>query len=160
MLTYKIVFIVLAAYVIGGGSTADILRLTRGIVPKQLDGECVCSICGKIISPQNQIPIYSYIKNKGKCTNCNMPIPRISFILEIVIPCVIMIIAFKTFFSASTFTFAFIFYQLIKIAVILIYGRQENSFIKRNVVSLLYNFAIFVSCYLIIYLIEFVGFFL
>ncbi len=157
MFLFKILFIVLISYVIGGYSTADILRLINGVCPNQLDNICICPSCGKQIPGENQIPIYSYIKNKGKCKNCDMPIPKISFILEIVIPFSIIIIAAINNFAASTFVFAFIFYQMLKAIIIIIFKKQNNSFCKRFIISLGYNSIIFISLFFIVNMIEWIG---
>ncbi|MFP3153711.1 prepilin peptidase [Lachnospiraceae bacterium ZAX-1] len=159
-MTLTIAFVVFMAYIIGGYSTADILRLTKGIVPKQLDGLCRCPNCRYIIHGKHQIPIFSYILNKGKCRNCDEPIPRISFFLELCIPCSIILASGILRFSPFVVVVGFFAYQLIKVVSIILLGKQENNFIKRAILSLLSNTLFFAFCVLIVFVIQYIEMFL
>lgn len=136
-------FVIFFSYLIGGYSTTDILRLTKGKAPKQLDSLCRCPCCGGVIPEKYQFPIISYFVIKGKCCRCNNRIPLVSIILEFIVTFVMCLIGMMTGFSYMTFICGFIIYQVIKFIVIVVKGRQEESFVIRLVQSLTINFAIF-----------------
>lgn len=154
MFFVKIVFMILISFFIGGYSTTDILRLTKGNAQKQLDEMCRCPICGYVIQKRNQIPILSYVINFGKCKNCNGEIPKISFLLEVIIPCSMILISILLKFSPYSFVLGFLCYELIKVITILIKGKQKQDFLKRNSISLVLNVLIFSSCFAITFMIQ------
>ncbi len=57
-----------AFYILGAYATTDILRLLKGSTLYVNARDCYCPICHNRILLKDQIPLFSYLKNKGKCT--------------------------------------------------------------------------------------------
>ena len=148
-------FIFFAAYFlicfhISGLATTNILRLTRGNTRPVLDSKCCCDKCGHSIPPILQLPIVSYIICKGKCRNCKTQIPVFPLVLELVILCGMFLLQSVFGFSLLGVTLSFVYYEIVRVVVILKEGRREIAFAKQYVVAMLsmipfYVMTIFVS---------------
>lgn len=122
-------------FIIGGLATTNILRLLKGCTVNILENRCFCPSCGVKISALNQTPILSFLWNKGKCRNCNSRIPLDGLIVEIVVFLGMTIIALIGDFSPLSILLSFIYYEFVRIVLILIYGRRESNFFKQYVIS-------------------------
>ncbi len=122
-------------FIIGGLATTNIFRLLKGSTAKVLDRKCFCLACNAEISVLNQTPVFSFLWNKGKCKNCNCRIPVNGLIVEIVVFSGMTGIAVIGDFSPISIFFSFVFYELIRIVLLLIYGKREASFLVQYIIS-------------------------
>ncbi len=132
-----IIALFLCYYHISGLATTNILRLTAGNSLPILSSQCRCDNCGKKIPPLLQLPIISFIICKGRCKNCKTKIPIYPLILEIVILSGMCTITSLFKFSLSGITLSFIFYELIRIIVILLRGKRTSQFLKQYFIAFL-----------------------
>lgn len=140
----------LICFNVSGLATTNILRLTRGNTRPVLDSRCCCDKCGRSIPPILQLPIVSYIACKGKCRNCKTQIPVFPLVLELVVLCGMFLLQSVFAFSLLGVTLSFVYYELVRVAVILKEGKRETAFAKQYVVAVLamipfYAMTIFVS---------------
>lgn len=127
-------------YHIGGLATTNILRLTHGSTLPVLSSKCICDSCGSKISVLNQFPIVSYIVCKGRCKSCGSKIPLFPLGLEISIT--VGMIGITSFFRMSYLGVitSFLYYEVIRIVVIILKGYRENQFIKQYIIAVLIMF--------------------
>lgn len=140
----------LITFHISGLATTNILRLTRGNTRPVLDSKCSCDKCGHSIPPLLQLPIVSYIACKGKCRNCKTQIAVFPLVLELMILIGMFLLQSLFGFSLLGVTLSFVYYELVRVAVILKEGKRETAFAKQYVVAVLamipfYAMTIFVS---------------
>lgn len=69
-----------------GSCLSSFLMVVVYRLPRQesLGGRSLCEHCGKVLTPWQLIPIWSFLFLKGKCRNCLVPINRKYPISEIV----------------------------------------------------------------------------
>lgn len=137
-------------YNISGLATTNILRLTKGNELPVLASECRCGNCGAKISPFLQLPIISYIICKGRCRSCKTKIPVDALIMEIVLVSVMMTVSILYSFSYMGVSLSFLFYEAVRVVVILKKGRRADSFYKQYLIAVLamipfYLITLFVS---------------
>lgn len=123
-------------YHISGLATTNIIRLTKGNNTSVLSSKCYCDNCGSKIPPILQLPIISYLIRKGKCRNCGVKIPMYPLILEFVV-----LMGMCTMTSLLKFTFwgvtvSYLFYEAVRITLILIKGKREKEFAKQYIIAL------------------------
>lgn len=138
--TMKTIFYVaffLICFNIGGLATTNILRLTSGNDMPILFSKCCCSNCGASISPILQLPIVSYIICKGRCRKCKAKIPILGLILEIIILFGMFLLEIVFEFSLIGITLSFIYYEIVRVLVILKDGKRENNFIKQYIIAVI-----------------------
>ncbi len=124
-------------------ATTDIMRLLSNSTISVFDSSCYCSACNHKIPLIHQIPIISYIFNRGKCPYCKAAIEPMNFYLEVgsyvVYTLIMLIFAFKPL----GVLFSFVLYEIIKIVVIALIGRKKERFFKEYFLSLLTNMLVF-----------------
>ena len=122
---------------ISGLATTNILRLTRGNTAPVLASKCCCNSCGAAIPPLLQLPIVSYIACKGRCRTCGVKIPVFPLLLELTTlsGMFAVTVALKCTFWAVTLSF--LFYELVRIAVIGICGKRETQFARQYGIAVL-----------------------
>lgn len=122
---------------ISGLATTNILRLTEGNTASVMASKCCCNSCGAIIPPYLQLPIVSYIACKGKCKNCGVQIPIFPLLLELTVLIgmfAITVLLRCTFLGVS---FSFLFYELVRIGVIMLKGKRNTQFGKQYLIAVL-----------------------
>lgn len=130
-------------------ATTDIIRLLKGCSLSVFDFDCACDKCGHKISIIYQIPIVSYIICKGKCKYCGEKIEIKNFLLEIMLFLVFTVISLILEFSPLSVLFSFMFYEMIKLLLIIIKGKKEHNFFKEYFLSVFSNIFIFMLvCFL------------
>lgn len=140
----------LICFNIGGLATTNILRLTSGNNLSVLSSKCYCDNCGKSISPFFQLPIVSYIICKGKCKICKAKIPGFPLFLEIIILIGMFLLFFCFDFSVFGVTIGFLYYEVLRIIVIVKKGKRNTGFALQYIISVLsmipyYAMTVFVS---------------
>ena len=122
-------------YHLGGLATTNILRLTSGNTLPVLSSKCVCDACGARIGVLDQFPIVSFFLCRGKCRNCNTKIPVFPLVLEITV--IIGMVAITSAFRMSYMGVlcSFLYYEVVRIVVIMIKGRREEQFIKQYIIA-------------------------
>lgn len=135
---------------ISGLATTNILRLTSGNKLPILSSKCSCDNCGVPITPLLQLPIISFAVCKGKCKNCGIKLPVDALGLEIAVLIGMFVISAVLTFSWVGITLSFIYYEIVRIVLILKKGRRENSFAKQYMVAVIsmlpyYLITLFVS---------------
>ena len=137
-------------YHISGLATTNILRLTAGNTMPVLASKCYCDHCGAAIPPHLQLPIISYVVCKGKCKRCGAQIPLFPLFLELT---VLLGMVFVTLFLRCTFlavSMSFLFYEVVRIGVVLRMGKRSRQFAKQYVIAMLsmlpfYGITLFVT---------------
>ncbi len=135
------ILVIAAMYVmylaIGGLSTTNILRLTKGSNVNILVPKCFCDACGTEIKVTSQIPIFSYLFYGGKCSVCGAAIPIWSFLLECVIAVGMSTVTTLFRFSYVGVLFSFLFYEIVRIVCIAILKKRERDFARQYVIAVL-----------------------
>lgn len=138
-------------YHISGLATTNILRLTRGASLPVLSGQCRCDNCGARITPLMQMPIFSYLLCRGRCRGCGIQLPLDQLLLEFAVFLGMGLILTVFRFSYVAVTLAFLYYELVRILVILRSGRRQSDFAKQYLTAVLsmlppYALTLFLSC--------------
>lgn len=120
---------------IGGLATTNILRLTKGNKLPVLSSTCVCNNCGERIKPLYQLPIVSFLLCKGKCRNCRMKIPVGALALEVVVLTGMFAVSVLFSFSYIGVTFSFVYYEAVRVLVIMKNGKRESDFVKQYIIA-------------------------
>ncbi len=135
--------IVFTFYIVGAYATTDILRLLKGSSFAVSSKDCFCPICKSRIRLIDQVPIFAYIKGRGKCRNCGSKIPKSDFILEVFLFCILTLISFFFQFRMTAFVGCLLVYEVTKLAYLMKYGKRTDHFCKNLVLSLWNNMLIF-----------------
>ena len=152
-MTDQIIIIVsffLIYFHISGLATTNMLRLTAGNTTPVLASKCYCDSCGAAIPPLLQLPIISYIVCKGKCKNCGVQIPRFPLMLELIVLMGMFLITVALKCTTFAVTMSYLFYELVRIAVIVRLGKRSTQFAKQYVIAVLamlpvYGLTVFVA---------------
>ena len=136
---YSIILIALffIYFHIGGLSTTNILRLTKGNTLPILSSKCVCDGCGATIPPLLQLPIVSYIVCRGKCKQCGGKIPLYPLFLEIAILVGMFTISCLFNVSVTGVLLSYAYYEIVRIIAILLLGKREKAFAKNYGIAVL-----------------------
>lgn len=128
----------------GAYATTDILRLLNGAVLPVWKSSCHCPVCKTKIRLLDQIPVFSYICNKGKCRTCNNRIPLSDLFLELFIMIGFTFLAVCTDFSWQCLIFLIAAYEMLKIGCCFVFGIRQDGFVKNLFYSLFTNAIIFI----------------
>ncbi|MBE5909911.1 prepilin peptidase [Pseudobutyrivibrio sp.] len=135
--------IIIASYIVSAYATTDISRLVSDSYQKYFTFDCYCPACNHKLSAADQLPIFSFYINGGKCKYCKSPIPKIDHILEV------GIFLFFTFVN-TIFKYSFtallinvVAYEILKVTIILIKRPRKIRFVRSAIVSLFSNVFIF-----------------
>lgn len=120
-----------------GLATTNILRLTSGNKLPIIASTCKCDKCGTSITPFFQLPIISYIVCKGRCRNCKIKLPGDALILEIFVLTGMFMLSAAFSFSTLGITLSFIYYEIVRIILIVKKGRRQDAFAKQYVIAVL-----------------------
>lgn len=110
------IFIFLFGIAIGSFSNVCIYRLPRRM--SIITPSSHCPVCGKGISPIDNIPIISFLILSGKCRNCRSPISFVYPLVEIITGLIYLFLYFKFHISFLFLVFAILCTSLIIIAFI------------------------------------------
>ncbi len=135
--------IILAFYVLSAYATTDIIRLLKGSKTPVYAPDCYCDACGNKIRLIDQIPIFAYLFNGGKCHHCKCKIPSFDFYFEIFFLLGLTVTNILLRFSLIGFAATVAEYELAKLIFIIIKGKREDSFAKNLLISLLTNVLVF-----------------
>ncbi len=127
-------FLLLGAY-----ATTDILRLLKGSATPVNAPDCHCPKCGYRIPLTCQIPVFSYIWNKGKCRGCHAPIPFTDLFLELFLFMGCSVISTALRFSWISYAFCILLYEGTKLLFLLRMGAREDRFAANLLISLRNN---------------------
>lgn len=122
---------------ISGLATTNILRLTKGNVLPILSSKCNCENCGTRISPFLQLPIISFIICRGRCKSCNTKLPISALFLEISVLVGMLAISYILSFSFLGVSLSFLYYEVVRIYVVITQGRRQKDFSKQYVIAVL-----------------------
>lgn len=152
MLYYIIIAVafIVMYYNISGLATTNILRLTKENTLPVLSSKCICENCGGKIPPILQLPIISYIVCKGRCVKCNAKLPVGALVLEIFIFIGMLAISFLLSFSRLGVSLSFLYYEAVRIIVVITHGKRQGEFGRQYIIAVLsmipfYVVALFVS---------------
>lgn len=132
-----------AYYIIGAYATTDILRLLSGSTLSISDSGCYCPCCGNKIPLSAQIPIFSYIKNHGKCTFCKTSIPISDLFPEIFLFLSLSTVTAVLDYQWIAYFLCIAIYEMTKFLFLIRCGKREQYFYKNLILSLLHNLVIF-----------------
>jgi len=78
-----------------------------------LTGRSRCPTCGRIISPIENIPVVSYVLQRGRCRGCGVRIPLRYPLIEITTGVLFALAAWKFELTIEAFLFAALFWVLV-----------------------------------------------
>lgn len=130
-------------YILGAYATTDILRLLRGAVLSVNAPDCCCPLCHSRIALPDQLPIFAYLKNHGRCKSCGSRIPFSDLFLEIFLFLTLSLTALLFQFRWTGFWLCTGLYETVKLLFLLRFGKRENAFCKNLAFSLLNNLFLF-----------------
>ncbi len=135
--------IIIASYIVSAYATTDISRLVSDSYQKYFTFDCYCPSCNHKLSAADQLPIFSFYINGGRCKYCKSPIPRMDHNLEV------GIFLFFTFVN-TIFKYSFtallinvVAYEILKVTIILIKRPRKIRFVRSAIISLFSNIFIF-----------------
>lgn len=135
--------IFLAFYIVGAFSTTDILRLLKGSTVSVSCPDCFCPACGSRLPLHDQIPVFSYLLNRGSCRFCGSKIPISELFSELTVFFTLSAISILSGFSYGGLFLCFLFYQIIKFIYLLKVGPRKDHFIRNLFFSLLHDIMLF-----------------
>ena len=130
--------IILSYYFISGMATTNILRLLKGSVNRQNTLHCYCDNCGHIIPVYHQFPIFSYFASKRKCRYCGTPIPFSNTAMEIAVFATMSLVTILLRFQLLGIVLSFVAYEVIRIIMLIRFGKRTDHFITEYIIALLY----------------------
>lgn len=145
-------FIIMTYYILGAYATTDIIRLASGAGHEVLSSDSFCSSCGHVIRLRDQIPIFAFLVNKGKCHYCKCKIPAENFILEIIVFLPLSIISLCLNFTYTAFGISVLYYEIVKLVYLIIKGKRKDSFTGNLTKSFLMNAIIFLLIFSIYFM--------
>lgn len=123
--------------------TTDILRLLKGSNTALFTVDSVCDSCGHKIPLWHQIPILSFIIDRGKCKYCGVKIKPANFFLELFPFLYYITVSVILDFSVFSVFVCFVSYELLKLTMIIIRRRKEKHFFRDYALSFFSNVFIF-----------------
>ncbi len=135
--------IFLSFYILGAYGTTDILRLLRGSTVSVLAPDCFCPVCKNRVALRDQLPVFSYLIRHGACKYCKSHIPLSELFLELFLTAGLSGIALLTGFRLIGLALCVIFYEGVKGAFLIRFGKRENDFLKNFALSCLSNLLLF-----------------
>ena len=138
-----IITIVIAFYILSAYATTDILRLLKGSTVPVYAPDCYCDNCKNKIRLIDQIPIFAYLFNRGRCHYCKCKIPVFDILFEIMLLVIFTLTNVFLRFSLFGFLATIAEYELIKFIFIIIKGKRKDAFAKNLLISLLTNVVAF-----------------
>lgn len=136
-------FILFAYYILGAFATTDIPRLMKGSTTPINAKDCYCPVCGYRIPLPSQLPVFSYIKNKGRCRSCGARISFYDILPEIFIWSGCSAIAILCAFSMKGYWLTVLLYIVSKSVILLNKGIREADCVKNLIASVINNIVFF-----------------
>ncbi len=124
-------------YNISGLATTNILRLTAPNTLTILSSKCVCDNCATRITALYQLPIISFVVCRGRCRKCGCKIPTDALLLEIIVLIGMFGISALLSFSLFGVTMSFVFYEICRVAMILIKSKRKTGFVRQYFIALI-----------------------
>lgn len=140
-----IISLIIMYYHIGGLSTTNILRLTKGNSLTINSTKCICDTCGKNIPPYLQLPIISFIVCGGKSKCCGTKIPIYPLLMEIAVTVGMSFISIMFQLAPIGIVASFAFYEIVRIITVLIKGKRESRFIQQYIIAIFSMIPFFLS---------------
>lgn len=145
MQAFLLIFLISIAYLaIGAYATTNINRLLSGATIPVWDKHCYCAACGHILALTDQIPVYSYYHNHGKCRYCKTSVPFRDLLPELFIPAYMLAVTLISHFSIYGYLACIAGYEIYKYIMLVLYGTRRKHFIKNLLVSELMSCFLFV----------------
>lgn len=145
MQKYLIHFILIIIYfVLGAYATTDVSRLLKGATTPISDPYCYCPSCGSVIPLRSQLPIISFMINKGKCTHCHNMISLCDILPEIILPAGFIFFSYFFYFTLKAYFSCMFLFEAYKFVSIVYYKPRETAFFKNLMFSLVINIFLFV----------------
>lgn len=138
-----IIGIIFALYILSAYATTDIIRLLRGNTVPIYAPNCYCPECNNKIRLIDQIPIFAYIINRGKCHYCKCKIPFNDILLEVLLLFIFTISNIFTGFTVWSYILTIAEYEIAKLIFIIIKGKRKDAFFKNLTISLITNLFVF-----------------
>jgi prepilin signal peptidase PulO-like enzyme (type II secretory pathway) len=144
MLEYLVIItIIFAFYILSAYATTDILRLLKGSSTPVYAPDCFCDNCKNKIRLIDQVPIFAYLFNRGRCHHCKCKIPAFDILFEVLILVTLTVTNVFLRFGWIGFAATVAEYEIIKLVFLLIKGKREEAFAKNLLISLLTNILVF-----------------
>ena len=140
-----IISLIVMYYHIGGLSTTNILRLTKGNSLTIHSTKCICDVCGKSIPPHLQLPIISFIVCSGRSKCCGTKLPIYPLLMEISVTVGMSFISIMFDLSPIGIVISFVFYEIVRIITVCIKGKRESNFIKQYIIAVFSMIPFFLS---------------
>lgn len=148
--------LIIAYFVIGAYATSDVSRLLKGATISVTNPSCYCPFCNAHIPLRFQIPVLSYLLGKGKCRSCGHGISLLDILPEILLPSGFIILSYSLHFSILGYLCCILLFESYKCVSIIHYQPRESQFLKNLLISILYNFIIFLFLGFLFFLINLV----
>ncbi len=123
--------------------TTDITRLLKGSKYSVMTFNSYCDNCGHKLPLVFQIPILSFLFNKGRCRYCEEKIKISNLLLELIPFLYYSAISFIFNFQDKSVVICFASYEILKIVLVAFYGKKEDKFLKEYTLSIFLNIMIF-----------------
>lgn len=136
-------FILFTYYLLGAFATTDIPRLMKGSTVPVNARDCYCPVCGYRIPLSSQLPVISYLRNKGRCRNCHAPISLYDILPELIIWLVCSLLTVLFSFSFTGYWLSLLFYVLIKTTLLVRSGIRKTQRISSLLASFFNNLLFF-----------------
>ena len=88
----------------------------------------------------------------GKCKNCGAKIPAFPLILEIIILFGMSVISSLTKYTYIGIGVSFFFYEIVRIATILVIGKREAQFAKQYLIAVISMIPFYLSALFVAFL--------
>jgi len=135
--------LIIIYFILGAYATTDVSRLLKGAVTSIYDPNCYCPSCGTKIPLRSQIPVISYLINRGKCSYCHHKITRTDILPEILLPLGFLSFSYILHFSFYAYLVCIGLFEGYKFLCLVYYGARTSGFLKNLVFSLLMNSLLF-----------------
>ena len=130
--TYLISVAGLFGLVLGSFASVVAHRVPRGL---SIGGRSACPSCGHTISASENVPLVSYLLQRGRCRHCAAPIPVRYPLVELTTVILFALTAWKFGLSPISFVYAAFFWVLVVLSVIDIEHRKLlNSIVLPSLV--------------------------
>lgn len=130
-MNFEILYFICSFVIIGAmvaGSTTVISRLLSGTKVNVWYKESICSECNQVIPMKEQIPFFTYLKNRGRCCNCKTNFGNRDFLVELITLIVLGIaylISYQTIYVGLILS---VFYLVEMFVLILVFHKREKKF--------------------------------
>ena len=135
--------ILLSYYILGAFATTDIPRLLKGSKISVNAKYCFCPVCGYRIPLSSQLPVFSFLKNRGHCRSCGSRISFLDILPELFLWLSCSAIAILSRFSMTGYFLTLFLYITYKLICLLVKGVRETDLSKNLLASTINNILFF-----------------